>query len=169
MNSINILILGPIMAGKTAYINRLTLGEFNVTYNHTNGEVIYEDTTIGNITVKFYESAQLSNIDANVDFIFVMFDKSSKTSYDRIGQYIALAKSLNKPFVILGNKVDKGINAVSRYIIQDLITKEEAQYYDISAKSCFNFERPIIDAIHHKFGNHVQIFDLEKSADLNSR
>jgi GTP-binding nuclear protein Ran len=79
------------------------------------------------------------------DAAILMFDVTSLVTYLQIpALHRALDKRIpNLPIVLCGNKVD----CTDRQVKPAMITyhrKTNLQYYDISARSCYNFEKPFL-------------------------
>ena len=108
MNPINVLLLGPINVGKTAYVKRVNTGEFNKNYIPTKS---FEITRINFLTNKGYldifvhdfsgetdiddEISNFRNID--IDSIFVMFDLSNESSFNKS---LEIIRKLKKTLMI---------------------------------------------------------------------
>jgi len=78
-----------------------------------------------------------------------MFDVTSRSSYENVNSWykeIVRVCGENIPIVLCGNKVD--IQDEKRVVKTEEVTfhldKENMHYYDISAKSNFNFEEPFL-------------------------
>jgi GTP-binding nuclear protein Ran len=74
-----------------------------------------------------------------------MFDVTSRTSYKHVSNWyqdvIRVCGSI--PVVLCGNKVDeKDRNVKPKHI--DFHRKKNLQYYDVSAKTNYNFEKPFL-------------------------
>merc|ERR1712187_661412 len=90
----------------------------------------------------------------NADAAIVMFDVTSRVTYSNVPKWCQdLQRACGKiPMVLVGNKVDvkdREIKASSiRYHRQHGI-----QYYDLSAKSHYNFEKPFLNLARALLGN----------------
>lgn len=84
----------------------------------------------------------------------LMFDTTSRTSYKNVPHwYREIVKICeNIPIVLLGNKIDN----MDRKVKPKMITfhrKRNLQYYEISAKSNFQIEKPFIYLLRCFTGN----------------
>jgi GTP-binding nuclear protein Ran len=69
----------------------------------------------------------------------VMFDVTSRISYENVDDYIKTINRVAGPFTpiaVVGNKVD---------IREGRKVKPSAEYIQYSVKSCYNFERPFLE------------------------
>ena len=181
MNPINVLLLGPANVGKTVYVKRVNTGEFNRNYDATKS---FETTKIhfltnkGDLDVFVHDFSGETEINEDIiskfknldiDSIFVMFDLSSTSSFNKSLEIILrLKKHYNEQDfnsfykVMIGNKYDSKPRQINqRQIANHLTTKYVYglfQYYPISAKSCFNFELPFLN-ISRKIHGHDIIFE----------
>ena len=75
----------------------------------------------------------------------LMFDVTSRTSYKNIPNHYRDVHRVceNIPMVLCGNKVDM-FNRVVKPKQITFHTKKNLQYYDISAKTNYNFEKPFL-------------------------
>ena len=75
----------------------------------------------------------------------LMFDVTSRTSYKNIPNHYRDVYRVceNIPMVLCGNKVDM-FNRVVKPKQITFHTKKNLQYYDISAKTNYNFEKPFL-------------------------
>lgn len=75
----------------------------------------------------------------------IMFDVTSRITYKNVPNwYRDLVRVCeNVPIVLVGNKVDVKDRKVKAKMI-DFHRKKNLQYYDISAKSNYNFEKPFL-------------------------
>jgi len=85
------------------------------------------------------------------DAVIVFFDVTSKTSFTQAVSYCnaILAVDFTIPVVLVGNKVDIKSRKVQVGTIHEQLTLwrdclVNIQYYDISGKSNYNFEKPFL-------------------------
>jgi GTP-binding nuclear protein Ran len=150
-----LVLVGDGGVGKTTFVKRHTKGEFERCYIATVGaEVnpIVFNTTKGPVRFNIWDTAGQEKfavlregyyIDANCAII--MFDVTSRISYKNVPNwYRDLVRVCeNIPMVLVANKVDvKDKKVPSRSIT--FHRKKNLQFYDISAKSNYNFEKPLL-------------------------
>jgi GTP-binding nuclear protein Ran len=142
-----ILIVGDGGVGKSTFLKRYRTGEFTTQYIPTQGHLEYQLNKPHEILTVIDTSGQekYSPITIeNVDGIIIMFDVTSKISYYNVPQWYATMRKLygkDVPVILCGNKVDR----VDRKITCNMITyhrEYNMKYYDISAKSNYNYEKP---------------------------
>ena len=147
------VLIGDGGVGKTTFVKRHLSGEFEKKYVptmgvevhplsfHTNcGEIIFDvwDTAgqerFGGLRDGYYVQAQCA---------IIMFDVTSRTTYKNIPNWHRdLERVCGRiPIVLCGNKVDiKDRKVKSKHITYH--RKRALQYFDLSAKSNYNFEKP---------------------------
>jgi GTP-binding nuclear protein Ran len=96
------------------------------------------------------------------DAAILMFDVTSKVTYKNIPSwYRDLVRVCDDiPICLLGNKVD----VADRKVKPKMITyhrKKNLQYYDISAKSNYNYEKPFLYIARKLLGDNNLKFDKE--------
>eukprot|EP00918_Siedleckia_nematoides_P099548 GHVU01217714.1.p2 GENE.GHVU01217714.1~~GHVU01217714.1.p2 ORF type:complete len:127 (-),score=22.11 GHVU01217714.1:642-1022(-) len=104
-----------------------------------------------------------------------MFDVTSRTSYKNVPNWyrdiVRVCDSI--PIVLVGNKVDMKDRMVKARMIQ-FHRKRNLQYYDVSARSNYNFEKPFLwlaRRLTHKpdlefVGEHAKAPELKIDANL---
>ena len=143
-----IVIVGDAGVGKSTFVNRLITGEFNSTYKPTVG-VDVKKITLNNEVIELWDVAgEFRGLEngyfIGADAAIIMFDVMSKSSYLHVYDWHKKIKSVceNIPIVICGNKID----IIDRVVKSKMITypnKHNLQYFDISTKSCYNFDKPL--------------------------
>jgi GTP-binding nuclear protein Ran len=150
-----VCLVGDGGVGKSTFLKRHLTGEFEKKYIATLGcdtQPLLFNTNYGPIIFNVWDTAGQEKFSmlkegyfiASDGFI-VMFDVTSTLSYKNVKSHIKSAKSVvNAPLVVCGNKVDVKDRKVKGREI--LIAKDESvdKYYDISAKSNYNFEKPFL-------------------------
>ena len=66
-----------------------------------------------------------------------MFDLTNKQSYNNLQKTLDKLEEMNIPIVVCGNKCDLAFNV-------EVNLKNKLQYYPVSAKSNYNFEKPFL-------------------------
>lgn len=150
-----IVVVGNGGVGKTTWIHRHLTGEFQTRYNATIGVDIHPlsfHTNYGVVTFDCWDTAgqERHGILATGYYMqargaVLMFDVTQKASYSRIGDWHSALSRVtpNIPTVLCGNKVD----IAGRKVRASDITyhnEHNLPYYDISAKSNYNFEKPFL-------------------------
>jgi GTP-binding nuclear protein Ran len=151
MDIINIAIVGDMAVGKTAYLTRHLTGDFVKSHVPNPGTqyTIPVETNQGHVICQVTEG--LDDYQA-VDGIMVMFDVTNKVSFNNSIELVQVlcVSYPDIPIVWLGNKVDsrdrkvqwKDINKSKR-----TLPYSNLKYYDLSARSNYNFEKPFLRII----------------------
>jgi GTP-binding nuclear protein Ran len=173
MSTFKILVVGDAGVGKTTFIHRHKTGEFEKKYNTTNlvdvrclnfntnkGEVNFTICDMGGQD-KFDETKNAYG--AGCDGAIIMFDVTSKVSYNNVLEHYNFVNKYCKDdsIVLCGNKVE----CKDRKVKPSDITfhrSHQLQYYDISAKSNYNFEKPFLFLIRKFLGEDTNF--MESSA-----
>ncbi len=150
MSSYKIILVGDSGVGKTTLIHRHLTGEFTTEHKPTLGvevDPISFDSNHGKIMFNVWDTAGDERYNGLGDGYYVgaqgaiiMVDTQSASSFQRIPFWVDAVRNMvdDIPIVVCGNKVDlRGSKTPSdignRYI-----------YYDISAKSCYHFDKPFL-------------------------
>ncbi len=159
MQSFKLVFVGDGGVGKTTFLIRHLTGEFTKQYNATLGVDVHSldfYTNHGPVRFNVWDMAgqeKLSGLKEvyceAADCAVVFFDITSRLSWKSVPQWVAKLRNVcpNIPIVLCGNKVDIKERKVSESEIYDFYHSEFGRhnidhYYDISAKSCYNFEKP---------------------------
>ena len=147
----NVVLVGDGGVGKTTYLNRHLTGEFTKAYNATFSPTQTGLKFLTNRGVVTFNCIDTSgqpafthhyNIPAHA--CILMFDVTSKLSYKSLPRlYNAVKCGDNGVVVLCGNKVDDKFRKVKPEHIK-FHREKNLQYYDISAKSNYNFEMPFL-------------------------
>ena len=150
-----LVLIGDGGVGKTTFVKRHLTGEFIKPYVPTKGaEVSPNDfyTTHGLIRLEIWDTAGQEKFGNLRDCYYIgaqcaiiMFDLTSRTTYQNVPKWHKdLTKICEKiPIVLVGNKVDvKDRKLKARQI--NYHRKKNLQYYDISAKSNYQYEKPFL-------------------------
>jgi GTP-binding nuclear protein Ran len=141
--------------GKTTFVKRHLTGEFEKKYIATLGVEVHPllfHTNHGPICFNTWDTAGQEKFGGLRDGYYIqgqcgiiMFDVTSRITYKNVPNWHRdlVRVCENIPIVLCGNKVD----IKERKVKPKTITfhrKKGLQYYDISAKSNYNFEKPFL-------------------------
>jgi len=164
-----IIILGDKGVGKTSLIKRHSTGDFTEEYVTTKGNNMHSlkiQTNSGLVTLNIWDLELLDTAkNCLADAFIIMFDVTNQDSYKNVNKWYQAAKLDNKnaPIVLCGNKVDRKNRHVSSESI-NFHREHKLQYYDISAKSNFNFEKPFLSILRElKKSDTLQFVDIQIS------
>jgi GTP-binding nuclear protein Ran len=161
---IKICLLGDGGVGKTTFVKRLRTGEFEKKYVATMGvsvDSLTFMTNYGAIPISVWDTAGQEKFGGLRDGYYVgskafiiMFDVTSRITYRNVPNWYADARREHEhePIVLVGNKCDIKDRAVKpRHI--NFHRKKNLQYYDVSAKSNYNIEKPFLHLLRVLLGN----------------
>lgn len=150
-----LILVGDGGTGKTTFVKRHLTGEFEKRYIATVGVDVHPltfDTNRGRICFNCWDTAGQEKFGGLRDGYYiegncaiVMFDVTSRNTYKNVPNWHRdITRVCDQiPIVLVGNKVD----CADRQVKAKMITfhrKKGLQYYDISAKSNYNFEKPFL-------------------------
>jgi len=150
-----LILVGDGGVGKTTLVKRHMTGEFQKKYIPTLGVEVNRVrfmTNCGPIIFNVWDTAGQEKFGGlrdgyyvRSDCAIVMFDVTSRTTYQNVPNWFQdVQRAVGKiPSVLVGNKVD----VAERQVKAQNITyhrKFGIQYYDVSAKTNFNFEKPFL-------------------------
>lgn len=169
-SDLNILLVGDRGVGKSTYIKRHLNGEFEKNYIptlNTNSTKLAFNTSIGKITFNIWECVEQENIYdytsiyKDAEAAIIMFDVTSRTSYKSFSfWYDSIRKICPRiPVVICGNKVDCRNRKVTPKEIQFHL-KNPTNYFDLSSKSNYNFEKPFLFIARNIFTNNLKFIEI---------
>uniref|UniRef100_A0A0E0ABI9 GTP-binding nuclear protein n=1 Tax=Oryza glumipatula TaxID=40148 RepID=A0A0E0ABI9_9ORYZ len=153
--SFKLILVGDGGTGKTTFVKRHITGEFEKRYEPTIGvEVRPLDfhTSRGKVRFCCWDTAGQEKFGGLRDGYYIhghcaiiMFDVTSRLTYKNVPTWHKDICRVcdNIPIVLCGNKVDMK----NRQVKAKLVTfhrKKNLQYYEISAKSNYNFEKPFL-------------------------
>jgi len=153
--SFKCILVGDGGSGKTTFVKRHLTGEFEKRYIATVGVDVHPlsfYTNRGKICFNCWDTAGQEKFGGLRDGYYIqgqcaiiMFDVTSRNTYKNVPNWYRDIVRVcdNIPIVLVGNKVD----CVERQVKAKMITfhrKKSLQYYDISAKSNYNFEKPFL-------------------------
>uniref|UniRef100_A0A8C2Q2K0 GTP-binding nuclear protein Ran n=1 Tax=Cyprinus carpio TaxID=7962 RepID=A0A8C2Q2K0_CYPCA len=156
MSSVSPLVLvGDGGTGKTTFVKRHLTGEFEKKYVATLGVEVHPlvfHTNRGAIKYNVWDTAGQEKFGGLRDgyyiqaqCVIIMFDVTSRVTYKNVPNWHRdlVRVCENIPIVLCGNKVDiKDRKVKAKSIV--FHRKKNLQYYDISAKSNYNFEKPFL-------------------------
>jgi len=155
IKNFKLVLCGDGGTGKTTFVKRHLTGEFEKKYIATLGAEVHPIvfcTSRGNIRFEVWDTAGQERLAALRDGYYIgahcgiiMFDVCNRITYKNvINWYKQLTRVCEGiPIVLVGNKVDVPDRKVkARQIL--FPRKHGIQYYDISAKSNYQFEKPFL-------------------------
>ena len=150
-----LVLVGDGGTGKTTFVKRHLSGEFEKKYIATVGVEVHPltfTTNYGPICFNVWDTAGQERFGGLRDGYYVqgqcgiiMFDVTSRITYKNVPNWHRDLTRVceNIPIVLCGNKVDIKERKVKAKSIT-FHRKKNLQYYDISAKSNYNFEKPFV-------------------------
>jgi len=141
-----IIFVGDAGVGKTTIINRIHGNAFENAYDATIGVDFWPKNIKfrgSDITLQIWDTAGqeryrglIPSYIRNSSIVFIVFDTTSKKSFESIPNWIDLIRNIAKnKLVLIGNKIDlKEKREVNKKEGDDLAKKENISYYEISAK-----------------------------------
>merc|ERR1712086_675748 len=149
------LLVGDGGVGKTTFVKRHRTGEFEKKYVATLGVEVHPlvfHTNRGPIKFNVWDTAGQEKFGGLRDGYYIqgncaiiMFDVTSRMTYKNVQNWHRDIVRVcgNIPIVLVGNKVDVKDRQVKAKNIQ-FHRKRNLQYYDLSARSNYNFEKPFL-------------------------
>ena len=149
------MLVGDGGVGKTTFVKRHLTGEFEKRYIATLGVEVHPMpffTNHGQVNFNVWDTAGQEKLGGLRDGYYIggncgiiMFDVCSRITYSNVPKWY---KDLTRvceaiPIVLVGNKVDVRDRKVKAKQIT-FHRKKNLQYYDISAKSNYQFEKPFV-------------------------
>ncbi|KAJ2084403.1 GTP-binding nuclear protein gsp1/Ran [Coemansia sp. RSA 988] len=150
-----LVLVGDGGTGKTTFVKRHLSGEFEKKYIATIGVEVHPllfTTNKGKIVFNTWDTAGQEKFGGLRDGYYIqgqcaiiMFDVTSRITYKNVPNWHRdlVRVCENIPIVLCGNKVDIKERKVKAKTIT-FHRKKNLQYYDISAKSNYNFEKPFL-------------------------
>ncbi|CAH1801317.1 unnamed protein product [Owenia fusiformis] len=149
------VLVGDGGVGKTTFVKRHLTGEFEKKYVATLGVEVHPltfHTTRGPIRFNVWDTAGQEKFGGLRDGYYIqgqcaiiMFDVTARVTYKNVPNWhrdlVRVCEGI--PIVLCGNKVDIKDRKVKAKAIT-FHRKKNLQYYDISAKSNYNFEKPFL-------------------------
>ncbi|KAI9806398.1 MAG: GTP-binding nuclear protein gsp1/Ran [Piccolia ochrophora] len=156
----------------TTFVKRHLTGEFEKKYIATLGVEVHPlgfSTNLGPIQFDVWDTAGQEKFGGLRDGYYIngqcgviMFDVTSRITYKNVPNWHRdlVRVCENIPIVLTGNKVDVKERKVKAKTIT-FHRKKNLQYYDISAKSNYNFEKPFLWLARKLVGNQSLEFVAE--------
>lgn len=153
--SFKIILVGDGGVGKTTFVKRHVSGEFEKRYVPTIGVEVHPmlfHTNYGPMCFNMWDTAGQEKFGGLRDGYYIqgnggilMFDVTARVTYKNVPNWHRDLTRVceNIPIVLVGNKVDIKDRAVKAKNIV-FHRKKNLQYYDISAKSNYNYEKPFL-------------------------
>jgi len=151
-----LILVGDGGVGKTTFVRRHLTGEFEKKYVATLGAEVHPlvfHTSMGPIKFNVWDTAGQEKFAGLRDGYYIeakcgiiMFDVTSRITYKSVPNWhrdLVRVCDEKIPIVLVGNKVDMKDRKVKTKQIT-FHRKKNLQYYDISAKSNYNFEKPFL-------------------------
>ncbi|ORZ13682.1 GTP-binding nuclear protein GSP1/Ran [Absidia repens] len=159
-----LVLVGDGGTGKTTFVKRHLTGEFEKKYIATLGVEVHPltfHTNFGDLIFNTWDTAGQEKFGGLRDGYYIqgqcaiiMFDVTSRITYKNVPNWHRdlVRVCENIPIVLCGNKVDIKERKVKAKTIT-FHRKKNLQYYDISAKSNYNFEKPFLWLARKLIGN----------------
>uniref|UniRef100_A0A7S4GPT1 GTP-binding nuclear protein n=1 Tax=Oxyrrhis marina TaxID=2969 RepID=A0A7S4GPT1_OXYMA len=150
-----LVLVGDGGVGKTTLVKRHLTGEFEKKYIPTLGVEVHPlkfNTNCGMLSFNVWDTAGQEKFGGLRDGYYIqgqcaiiMFDVTSRITYKNVPNWHRdiVRVCENIPIVLVGNKVDVKDRQVKARQIQ-FHRKRNLQYYDLSARSNYNFEKPFL-------------------------
>ena len=150
-----LVLIGDGGVGKTTFVKRHLTGEYEKRYIATVGVEVHPlkfSTTRGNVVFNVWDTAGQEKLSGLRDGYYIggqcgiiMFDVTSRITYKNVPKWHRdlIRVCENVPIVLVGNKVD----VKDRKVKAKQITyhrRHNLQYFDVSAKSNYQFEKPFL-------------------------
>ena len=155
MPTFKLVLVGDGGVGKTTFVKRHITGEFEKKYIATLGVEVHSlvfHTQRGRIRFNVWDTAGQEKFGGLRDGYYIqgqcaviMFDVTARVTYKSVPNWHRdlVRVCENIPIVLCGNKVDiKDRKVKAKSIV--FHRKKNLQYYDLSAKSNYNIEKPFL-------------------------
>lgn len=170
--SLNVLMVGTEGCGKTAFVHRFATGDFlaegprpSPSFHRVKLELQLESGAKGELFLNIFESNNVAHdvCRAKYDATLLFFDVENIDSMLSVLTQLKSPDYECGPIIVCGNKVDRSFKKVRHFnkIIVGLRADGTIrEYYDVSAKSCYNFDKPFLSLAKIVHGNSVK-FQME--------
>jgi len=150
--SMSILLVGDEAVGKTSFIHRHLVHQFEYKYNPSEGCTTYQVPLYTNKGWMMFNLKDVASMEKNgkflpgyfkdVDAVIYMFDVSKVGSYyglkswrEKVEEHLP-----GKPFIVCGNKYDLQMTGSDFYGVSK---KWKCPYFDISVKELYTIFTPL--------------------------
>jgi GTP-binding nuclear protein Ran len=153
---LKLILVGDGGVGKTTFVKRHLTGEFEKKYMATQGVEVHPMeffTSKGKVKFNVWDTAGQEKLSGLRDGYYIdahcaiiMFDVCSRITYKNVAKWykdIVRICGESIPIVLVGNKVDEKNRKVKAKQIL-FARRHGLQYFDISAKSNYQFEKPFV-------------------------
>ena len=153
-----IIFVGDAGVGKTTIISRIMDNPFSDSYEPSIG-VDFMSKNIKfrgqNIKLQMWDTAGqekykglIPSYVRNSSIVFVVYDISSKISFDNIPKWINFIKTIeNTTLVLCGNKIDLSNREVQKNEGAELAQKEGITFFEVSAKTDENIKNMFYNVV----------------------
>ncbi|KAI5192298.1 GTP-binding nuclear protein Ran [Nematocida minor] len=151
-----LVLVGDGGTGKTTFVKRHLFGEFTKKYVATVGAETYLlpfYTNYGQINYNVYDTAGQEKFGGLRDAYYyesdcgiIMFDTTSRITYKNVPNWYRDLRLIcpEIPLCLCGNKVDIMDRKVKSAHMKDRKLMQNIAYFDISAKSNYNYDKPFL-------------------------
>jgi len=166
-----VILVGDGGVGKTTFVKRHETGEFEKKYVATMGVEVHPltfNTNYGRIILNCWDTAGQEKLGGLRDGYYIggqaaiiMFDVTSTVSYKSVPHWhkdlVRVCDTI--PIVLVGNKVDSKERKVKP---KDIFfhRRKNLQYFDISARSNYNFEKPFLYILRQLVGQNLEFREM---------
>ena len=141
-----IIFVGDAGVGKTTIISRIMNNPFSEEYEPSIGvDFMSKNLKYNgqNVKLQIWDTAGqekykglIPSYIRNSSIVFIVYDISSKTSFDNIPKWINFIKSIeNTTLILCGNKIDLENREVKKEEGEEFAKKEGIPFYEVSAKT----------------------------------
>lgn len=167
----NIAVIGEAATGKSAFLLSHLTGQFVISNTEPINTVIEFETEIGFIGLNFIEETiDVENIATSgchiigttTDTVFVFFNKFATTGVENASKIVKHIRTIlpQVPIVLIGSKSDIGgeyANQMYNDIFFLVDSTNNIEFYDVSARSSYNKDRPIQHVLHKLLGKEARL------------
>lgn len=166
--SYKVVFVGDGGVGKTCFLHRLLTGHFDYRYIATTGYVFSNfvlNSNYGEIELRCCDCAGQNKFGGSrfsyyegADAAVVMFDLTSRQTYKNAGKWYDDVRKIcpEIPIVLCGNKCELDRKVASKEIT--IHRKYGINYYDISAKTLYNQDKPFLQLARQLTGREDLVF-----------
>ena len=153
-----IIFVGDAGVGKTTIIGRIMDNPFSDVYEPSIG-VDFMSKNIKfrgqNVKLQMWDTAGqekykglIPSYVRNSSIVFLVYDISSKVSFDNIPKWINFIRTIeNSTLVLCGNKIDLSNREVNKQDAESLAQKEKISFFEVSAKTEENIKNMFYNVV----------------------